>query len=143
MKERRGGNSQRVGRSPDSVHTHTTWHIGKNATGKEERGTEMNRRQRLEKQRIYQKEYYQIHRQEILERYKQQYQRKTPPPKMTEKGKEVEFFQEWNKSLQDRLKSTDLEDWLRSAIQRTIDENNRQIEKINDKQENREMHKTD
>lgn len=62
---------------------------------------------------------------------------------MTKKGEEVKFFQEWNKSLQDRLKSTDLEDWLRTAIQRTIDENNRQIERFNDKQENREMHKTD
>lgn len=45
---------------------------------------------------------------------------------------ELEFLEEWNKSLQERLNSPDLRGWLRTAISLTLEENNRQIEKLND-----------
>lgn len=91
----------------------------------------VNKRQRLEKQRIYQREYYQKNRDKILEKAHQQYDRKTPP-KTTKKGDEIQFYREWNKSLQERLKSDDLDSWLLTALQLTVEANNRQIEKINE-----------
>ena len=82
------------------------------------------------------KEYYLKNREKIKEQNRLRYwkdRREELQKKLEEENRpELEFLEEWNKSLQERLNSPDLRGWLRTAISLTLEENNRQIEKIND-----------
>lgn len=77
----------------------------------------------------YQKLYYQANRQKILATLK----KARDEAKARERQKHnthLQFLQQWNKDLTERLKDTDLEDWLRWSLELTRDVNNKQINDI-------------
>ena len=82
---------------------------------------------------IYQREYYKRNAERIREQYYQQQEQIRGRKKCNSL---LEMFVEWNIKLQERLEKEDLDNWLRWALQLTIDENNRQIETINGRTQN-------
>lgn len=89
-----------------------------------------------EYKRLKAKEYYLKNREKIKEQNRQRYwkdRRDELEKKLIDENRPaVEFYQEWNKQLQERLTDPDLKGWLRTALQSLLDENNRQIQAIND-----------
>lgn len=89
-----------------------------------------------EYKRLKAKEYYLKNREKIKEQNRLRYwkdRRDELEKKLIDENRPaVEFYQEWNKQLQERLTDPDLKGWLRTALQSLLDENNRQIQAIND-----------
>lgn len=89
-----------------------------------------------EYKRLKAKEYYLKNREKIKEQNRLRYwkdRRDELEKKLIDENRPaVEFYQEWNKQLQERLTAQDLKGWLRTALQSLLDENNRQIQAIND-----------
>ena len=90
--------------------------------------TDRRKNKTSDKALAYQREYYKRNAERIREQYYQQQEQI--------KGRKkcdtiLEMLIEWNLRLTERLSDPDLDKWLRWALQLTIDENNRQIEKIN------------
>lgn len=89
-----------------------------------------------EYKRLKAREYYLNNREKIKEQNRLRYwkdRRDELEKKLIDENRPaVEFYQEWNKQLQERLTDPDLKKWLRTALQSLLDENNRQIQAIND-----------
>lgn len=89
-----------------------------------------------EYKRLKAKEYYLKNREKIKEQNRLRYwkdRRDELEKKLIDENRPaVEFYQDWNKQLQERLTDPDLKGWLRTALQSLLDENNRQIQAIND-----------
>lgn len=77
----------------------------------------------------YQRLYYQANRQKILANLKKA-REEAKARERQKHNSHLQFLIQWNKDLTERLKDTDLEDWLRWAIELTINVNNEQIDKI-------------
>ena len=75
----------------------------------------------------YQREYYRKNAERIREKYYEQQEQIRGRKKCNNL---IEMFQEWNLKLSERLLDPDLDNWLRWALQLTVDENNKQIEQI-------------
>lgn len=89
-----------------------------------------------EYKRLKAKEYYLKNREKIKEQNRLRYwkdRRDELEKKLIDENRPaVEFYQEWNRQLIERLTDPDLKGWLRTALQSLLDENNRQIQAIND-----------
>lgn len=77
----------------------------------------------------YQRNYYQRNKAIIQQKY---YEQKA---KMEERKKkipatELEMYQEWSESLQNRLETEHLDSWLVTALQHQVEQINKQIDKI-------------
>lgn len=91
------------------------------------------KKERTEYLRQYQKEYYWKNRDRIRAQYQQQSREIEQHREAAKNRTEIQFYKEWNKQLTERLKSNELEDWLRTSIKRIVEENNRQIDTLNEK----------
>lgn len=82
-----------------------------------------------EEQLAYQREYYQRNKEVLRQKYLEQ------KAKMEERKKKIpastlEMYEDWRKSLQNRLKTEHLDSWLVTAIKAQVEQINEEIEKI-------------
>ena len=75
----------------------------------------------------YQREYYRKNAERIREKYYEQQEQIRGRKKC---DSILEMLTEWNIKLQERLEQEDLESWLRWSLQLTVNENNKQIERM-------------
>ena len=87
-----------------------------------------------EYKRLKAKEYYLKNREKIKEQNRLRYwkdRRDELEKKLIDENRPaVEFYQEWNRQLKERLTDPGLKVWLRTALQSLLDENNRQIQNV-------------
>ena len=87
-----------------------------------------------ERNRANSREYYRKHREEISAKNRLKYwefrQEELERKLKAQNRTTLEFYEDWNKQLQERLESDELKEWLRTAIQLTIDANNSKIQDI-------------
>jgi len=90
--------------------------------------TDKRKNKTSDKALAYQREYYRKNAERIRDQY---YKEKEQIRGRKKCNSLLEMLQEWNLKLSERLLDTNLDSWLRWALELTREENNKQIDKIN------------
>lgn len=90
----------------------------------------------------YQREYYQRNKEVLRQKYLEQ------KAKIEERKKKIpattlEMYEDWRESLQNRLESEHLEQWLRTALQCQVRQINDEIDKIYEQKVSGKVNKKD
>ena len=91
--------------------------------------------ERKENHKAYQREYYWKNRDIILEKARKEADecKRRREEWKKEKITNLQFYMNWQKQLQERLKDDDLDDWLVTALQLLSDQIKGIIDKLNGK----------